>query len=220
MSSIAGRIAVQQGSVLLHRPGGGKGLLLGGVGGSDRGNVVIVGAGTAGMNAASLAAALGANIIVFDTLPEKLTAARALGANVTTLYPFPDLLSDAVRSADLLIGAVLVPGTKAPHVVSRENVRSMDPGSVIIDISVDQGGCIATTHPTTYAQPTYVDEGVTHFCVTNMPGAVQKTASQAMSVALIPYVLALTDPEWQINNDSLAKAINVAKGNVVHPAIK
>lgn len=220
MSAIAGRIAVQQGTVLLHQPANGKGLLLGGVGGADRANVVIVGAGVAGMNAASLSAAMGANVAVFDKLPEKLNAARALGANVTTHYPYPDLLAQAVAEADIVIGAVLVPGAKAPHVISRAMVQSMGSGSVIADISVDQGGCVETTRPTTYAQPTYVEEGVTHFTVTNMPGAVPKTSSQAMSMALIPHVLALTDPNWQKNSPPLAKGINVAKGNVVHPAIK
>ena len=214
MSDIAGRIAVQIGAHLLHQPQGGRGLLLGGLPGAERGNVVILGAGTAGGNAALMAAAMGANVTVFDRNRDKLAAMRALGNNVTALYPFDTTIHEAVIQADLLVGAVLIPGAKAPHLVSAETVREMRDGSVIIDISVDQGGCIETTRPTNYAQPTFVWEGVVHFGVTNMPGAVPRTASQALSAALVPYILRLTETNWREQPD-LQAGINVEAGKRV-----
>jgi alanine dehydrogenase len=144
---------------------------------------------------------------------------RALGANVNGLYPYAHDIDRAVKEADLLIGAVLIPGAKTPHLVSAEQVRQMQRGSVIIDISVDQGGCIETTRPTTYAEPTFVWEGVTHFGVTNMPGAVPRSASQALSAALIPYALKLAIPGWE-TDAALAAGINVRGGEIVYPALK
>lgn len=219
MSDIAGRLSIQIGANLLHLPHGGRGVLLGGLPAAERGNVVILGAGVAGSNAAAMAQAIGANVIVFDTKRDKLAAMRALGANVTALHPYEQSIAEAVKEADLLIGAVLIPGARAPRLVSEAMVRQMQPGSVIIDISVDQGGCIATTHPTTYDAPTYLWEGVIHFGVTNMPGAVPRTASQALSAALVPYILRLTRPDWR-EQPELAAGINVAAGNVVHPALQ
>jgi len=219
MSDIAGRIATQVGTTLLHHPQGGKGLLLGGVPAAERGRVVILGAGNAGGNAACIAAALGADVVVFDRKPGRLAAMRALGNNVTALYPYHRAMESAVASADLLIGAILKTGSRAAHVVTRELVTRMQPGSVVVDISVDQGGCIETTRPTTYANPTYIEEGVVHFTVTNMPGAVPKTASQALSAALIPHVLGLAQPDWRSCN-SLIRGINVEAGELVHPALK
>lgn len=218
MSDIAGRIGVQLGATLLHQPRGGRGLLLGGVPATPRGNVVILGAGHAGGNAAALAAALGANVTVFDRNRHKQAKMRALGPNVTALHPFASAIHDAVLDADLLIGAVLIPGAKAPRLVRADTVRQMREGSVIIDISVDQGGCIETTRPTDYKQPTFVWEGVVHFGVTNMPGAVPRTASQALSAALVPYILRLTEPDWQSQPD-LAAGINVMGGKIVLPAL-
>ena len=219
MSDIAGRLATQIGTTLLHQPQGGKGLLLGGVPGAERGRVVIIGAGNAGGNAAEVAAAMGAEVVVFDLRRDRLAAMRELGANVTGLYPYPDAIRNAVAEADLLIGAALHTGERAPHIVSRDMVASMTPGSVIIDISVDQGGCIETTRPTTYESPTYIEEGVVHFAVTNMPGAVPRSASQALSAVLVPFVQALARPDWQ-DTPSLARGINVAAGKLVHPALK
>jgi len=219
MSDIAGRLASQIGTSLLQQPQGGKGLLLGGLPGAERGRVVIVGAGNAGGNAATMAAAIGAEVVVFDLRRERLAAMRVLGNNVTGLYPYPDALAREIAAADLLIGATLRAGKRAPHSVSREMVRSMQPGSVIIDISVDQGGCIATTRPTSYAQPTYVEEGVVHFAVTNMPGAVPRSASQALSAVLMPYVLQISQPDWQ-DSAELQRGINTAAGELVHPALK
>lgn len=220
MSDIAGRLAIQIGAHLLQQPQGGKGILLGGLPAAERGKVTVIGAGQAGGNAVLMAAAMGAEVTVFDRQRERLVAMRALGPNVTALYPYADAVDRAVRAADLLVGAVLVPGAKAPHLVSHDQVRGMTPGSVIVDISVDQGGCIETTRPTTYAAPTYTVDGVVHFCVTNMPGAVPRSAAQALSAAILPYALKLAgDPHWR-DDPALARGINVEKGVLVHPAVK
>jgi alanine dehydrogenase len=218
MSDIAGRLSIQIGTHLLHQPQGGKGILLGGVPAAKRGRVVILGGGVAGGNAAVVAAGLGAEVIVFDKDRDKLVAARTLGPNVTGLYPHIADVADAVRAADIVVGAVLITGARAPHVVTADMVKSMQPGGVIVDISVDQGGCVETTKPTTYEAPTYVWEGVTHFTVTNMPGAVPRTSSQALSAAIAPYANRLADGEWQGDED-LRKGINVQGGKVVHPAL-
>ncbi|MGB5540560.1 MAG: alanine dehydrogenase [Gammaproteobacteria bacterium] len=219
MSDIAGRLATQIGTHLLHQPQGGKGLLLGGLPGVERGRVVVIGAGHAGGNAAAMAAAIGAEVTVFDLRRERLAEMRTLGNNVTGLYPYPERLRTHVAGADLLIGAVLRTGSRAPHIVSRDMVASMEPGSVIVDISVDQGGCIETTRATNYADPTYVDEGVVHFCVTNMPGAVPHSSSHAISVALLPCVLQLAQANWE-DITELRRGINVRAGEVVHPALR
>ena len=219
MSDIAGRLSVQIGATLLHQTNGGRGVLLGGLPAAERGHVVILGAGVAGGNAALVAQALGAEVTVFDPNRDKLVAMRALGPNVTALHPYPFAIEEHLRNADLLIGAVLIPGAKAPHLVTADMVRRMQAGSVIIDISVDQGGCIETTRPTDYNQPTYVWEGVVHFGVTNMPGAVPRSASQALSAALVPYILRLTRPGWESAPD-LAAGVNLQAGKVVHPALQ
>jgi alanine dehydrogenase len=219
MSDVAGRLAIQVGAHLLHRPQGGKGVLLGGLPGAGRGHVVVIGAGVVGSNAAALAAALGAQVTVFDRQRARLERVRAFGANVTGLHPYPDDLGQAVRAADLLVGAVYAAGARAPRLVGRDAVRSMEPGSVIIDVSVDQGGCVETTRPTTYDAPTYLEEGVLHFAVTNMPAAVPRSASQALSAALTPYVLALAGPDWRERVPALASAVNVADGRLVHPGL-
>jgi alanine dehydrogenase len=218
MSDIAGRLSMQYATTLLFQPQGGKGILLGGVPAARRGRVVVLGAGVAGGNSALVAAGLGAEVIVFDKDRDKLVAARAMGANVTGLYPHVSDVADAVREADVVIGAVLVTGARAPHVVSANMVRTMEAGSVIVDISVDQGGCVETTRPTTYEAPTYQWEGVTHFCVTNMPGAVPRTSSQALSAAIAPYAGRLADGDWRDDHDLVA-GINVEAGKITHPAL-
>jgi len=219
MSDIAGRLATQTGSNLLYQPAGGKGLLLGGLPGAERGRVVIIGAGNAGGNAAAMAAAMGAEVTVFDLRRERLAAMRRLGNNVSALYPYRDAVKQAVAGADLLIGAVLRTGDRSPHVVTRSMVAAMTAGSVIVDISVDQGGCIETTRPTTYESPTYFEEGVLHFTVTNMPGAVPRSATQALSAALLPYVHRLARDDWKTSR-SLVRGINIDAGQLVHPALK
>jgi alanine dehydrogenase len=219
MSDIAGRLAAQIGAHLLHQPQGGRGILLGGLAAAERGHVVILGAGVAGGKAATVAAALGAQLTVFDRRRDRLEAMLDLGHNVTALYPYADALEHAVAEADLLIGAVLITGERAPQLVSASVVRRMRPGSVIVDVSVDQGGCVETTRPTTYADPTFVWEGVLHFGVTNMPGAVPRTASQALSAALIPYVLAMAEEGWE-DHPALYRGVNVRAGKLVHPALQ
>lgn len=220
MSDIAGRLAIQVGAHLLHQPQGGKGLLLGGLPAAERGKVTVIGAGQAGGNAAAMAAALGAEVTVFDMRRERLEVMRALGPNVTALYPYAEALDKAVCAADLLVGAVLVPGARARHLVSRAQVSGMQPGSVIVDISVDQGGCIETTHATTYADPTYSVDGVVHFCVTNMPGAVPRSAAQALSAAILPYALKLAGAaDWR-DDPALACGINIERGEICHPAVR
>ena len=219
MSDIAGRLAVMTGSNLLYRHAGGRGLLLGGLPGAARGHVVVLGAGTAGGNATRMAAALGATVTVFERRRARQEVMRALGPNVTALHPYPRAIAEAVAAADLLVGAVLITGQRAPHLVSAEMVAGMQPGSVIVDISVDQGGCIATTRPTTWAEPTFVHSGVLHYGVTNMPGAVPRSASQALSAALTPWVKRLTRENWDAAPD-LAAGINVKGGKIIHPALR
>ncbi|MCB1923760.1 MAG: alanine dehydrogenase [Gammaproteobacteria bacterium] len=219
MSEIAGRIAVQVGAHLLHTTQGGRGILLGGLPSVERGHVVVLGAGHAGGASARAAAALGANVTVFDKNPLQLERMFDLGPNVSALMPTVSSVADAVADADLLIGAVLLPGAATPRLVSRAQVARMRPGSVISDIAVDQGGCIETTRPTTYDDPTYVDEGVVHFCVTNMPGAVPRSATQALTSAMLPYLHGLLDPGWR-EDSRLRGAINVDRGRIVHPALQ
>jgi alanine dehydrogenase len=219
MSDLAGRLAVQIGAHLLHRPQGGKGVILGGLPGTDRGHVVVVGAGEVGTSAALVASALGARVTVFDRKRDRLVQMRALGPSVTGLHPYPDDLRRAIQAADLLIGAVYVAGARTPRVVDRAMVRSMETGSVIIDVSVDQGGCIETTRPTTYEAPTFVEDGVVHFGVTNMPAAAPRSASVALSAVLTPYVKALARDDWREREPALAAAVNVTGGRFVHPAL-
>ncbi len=219
MSDIAGRLSVQIGTHLLHTSMGGKGVLLGGVPAAPRGKVVILGGGMAGGNAAHVAAGLGAEVVVFDRSREKMEALRNIGHNVTALYPHQASIQKQVREADLLIGAVLVVGERAPHLVSENDVQQMQAGSVIIDISVDQGGCIETTRPTSYEDPTFQRYGVTHFGVTNMPGSVPRTASQSLSASLIPFLIELADSPDKLSQP-LQAGVNIDAGVIIHPALK
>ncbi|WP_149193504.1 alanine dehydrogenase [Luteimonas suaedae] len=219
MSIIAGKIAAQVGTTLLHQPQGGKGKLLGGLPSTERGRAVVFGAGMAGGASAALLAAGGANVVVFEKRQDRMAQMMALGANVTALYPYDDLVAREVASADLVIGAVLIPGAKAPHVLTREMLKGMETGSVVADISIDQGGCFETSRPTTWAEPTYVEEGVAHFCVTNMPGSVPQTSSQAICAAILPWVSKLASGDWR-GNQALERGINVEAGKLVHPALQ
>lgn len=219
MSDIAGRLSVQIGATLLHRPQGGRGLLLGGLPGAERGKVVILGAGSAGGNAAAVATQLGAEVTVFSKSRGSMERMRALGANVTALPSYEELVTKAVQEADLLVGAVLVTGARSPQLVSRDLVGQMKAGSVIVDISVDQGGSVETTRPTDYSNPTYVEEGVVHFAVTNMPGAVPRSASQALSNEILAYVLKLAEGPESLNTPAIVAGLNVAAGQITHPAV-
>jgi alanine dehydrogenase len=220
MSIIAGRIATQIGTTLLHQPQGGKGKLLGGLPSTERGKVVVFGAGQAGGASAALAAAGGANVVVFEMRLDRMEQMMRLGSNVTALYPYYDVVMRELATADLVIGAVLVTGARAPHVVTREMLKAMENGSVVADISIDQGGCFETSRPTTWKEPTYVEEGVTHFCVTNMPGAVPQTSSQAICAAILPWVNQLASGDSWRDNPALMRGINVEGGKLVHPALQ
>jgi alanine dehydrogenase len=220
MSVIAGRIAVQIGTTLLHRPQGGKGKLLGGMASTPRGKVVVLGAGAAGGNAVALAAAAGANVVVFDKRQDRLAEMMAVAPNVTALYAYESSVAEEMRDADLVVGAVLIPSARAPHVVTEAMGRTMEPGSVLVDIAIDQGGCFETSKPTTWEHPTYDVHGVTHFCVTNMPGAVPQTSSVAISAAILPYVQRLAGgSEWR-QFEPLKAGINIDGGRLVHPALQ
>ena len=223
MSIIAGRLSVQFGARYLEKQQGGRGVLLGGVPGVSPGKVVILGGGVVGTEAAKIAIGMGAKVQIIDINLERLSYLENLfGSRVETLYSTSAQIEQAVRDADLLIGAVLVVGKKAPVLVSRSLVAQMRPGSVIVDVAVDQGGCIETLHPTSHTQPTYEAEGVVHFGVPNMPGAVPWTATQALNNSTFPYLLQLANHGLSaLEQDSaLAKGLNIKQGQIVHPAVQ
>src|SRR5690606_9419835 len=193
--------------------------LLGGLPSTERGKVVVFGAGKAGGASAALAASAGANVTVFEMRQDRMDEMMRLGHNVTALYPYHDVVAREVAAADLVVGAVLVTGAKAPKVLTREMLKGMEPGSVLVDIAIDQGGCFETSRPTSWKEPIYVEEGVTHFCVTNMPGAVPQPSSQAICAAILPWVNKLASGgDWRAN-EALARGINVEAGKLVHPAL-
>jgi alanine dehydrogenase len=219
MSEIAGRMSVQVGAYFLQRPHGGRGILLGGVPGVAPAHVVVVGAGTVGRGAARIAAGLGARVTVLDVNPERLREVdEHLGGRVETLASHPRALAEVVATADVLVGAVLVPGARAPRVVTAEMVAAMRPGSVVVDVAVDQGGCVQTCdHPTTHRRPTYVRHGVLHYAVPNMPGAVPRTATEALANATLPYLRRLAGEGWRAAvaaDPALARGVNVALGEL------
>ena len=223
MSEIAGRMAVQVGATTLEKQNGGKGLLLGGVPGVRRGHVVIIGGGTVGMNAAKIAVGMGARVTILEKNIDRMRYLDdVFGGRVVTLYSDVETIRKSVLDADLLIGAVLVPGAAAPRLVSRELVSQMEDGSVIVDVAVDQGGCIETVHPTTHRNPTYVVDGVIHYCVANMPGAVSHTSTFALTNATIDYAVKLADMGFEeavAKDKALALGVNTYKGKCTHPAV-
>ena len=223
MSEVAGRLAPQIGAHYLERMNGGRGVLLGGVPGVPPADVVIIGAGTVGMNAARVALGMGALVTVIDLKPERLVYVdQVFEGRLVTLAASGHFLETAVPRADLLIGAVYVPGARAPIAVGEDMVRQMKPGAVIVDVAIDQGGCIATSHPTSHGEPTFTLHGVIHYCVTNIPGVVPRTSTYALTNATLPYALALADKGFvrAVSEDSaLARGVNVAWGNIVHPAV-
>jgi alanine dehydrogenase len=192
MSEIAGRMASQVGAACLEREKGGKGLLLGGIPGTRRGHVVILGGGIVGTAAARIAIGLGARVTVFDVNADRMLYLEdVFGSSIETLYSNPGIIEVEVAQADLVVGAVLLPGAAAPKLISRRHLASMEDGSVVVDVAVDQGGCIETCRPTTHDDPTFVEEGVVHYCVANMPGAVPQTSTTALTNATLPWALAL-----------------------------
>jgi len=223
MSEVAGRMSVQVGATLLHKSAGGRGMLLGGVPGVAPAKVVILGGGVSGTAAAEIACGMRADVTVIDKSLPRLRELDALfGGRLKTVFSTAASIEAAVAQADLLIGAVLVPGAAAPRLVTRNMVRAMRQGAVIVDIAIDQGGCIETSRPTTHADPTYVEEGVVHYCVTNMPGAVAQTSALALNNATLPYVRALANDGFEAacrKDPGLAAGLNVSQGRIVHSAV-
>jgi alanine dehydrogenase len=223
MSIIAGRLAVQFGARFLESQQGGRGVLLGGVPGVKPGKVVILGGGVVGTEAAKIAVGMGAGVQILDVNVERLSYLETLfGSRVELLYSNSAQIEAVVREADLLIGAVLIPGKKAPILVPRNLVKQMLPGSVIVDVAVDQGGCVETLHPTSHSNPVYIDEGVVHYGVPNMPGAVPWTSTQALNNTTLPYVLQLANLGLEALevNSALAKGLNIKNHHLVHPAVQ
>ncbi|EJW10099.1 Alanine dehydrogenase [Rhodovulum sp. PH10] len=223
MSEVAGRLAPQAGAWCLERPRGGRGVLLGGVAGVPPAEVVVLGGGVVGANAAFIAAGMGADVTVLDRSPDVLRRIIArFGGRVRTVFATPTTIDSLCRRADLVIGAVLVPGATAPRLLTAETVKRMKPGAAIVDVAIDQGGCCETSHPTTHSRPTYVQHDVVHYCVTNMPGAVARTATFAINNATLPFVLALADKgvaRALAEDPHLRAGLNVHDGKITHPAV-
>jgi alanine dehydrogenase len=214
MSEVAGRLAPQVGAHALEKAAGGRGILLGGVPGVPAAEVVILGGGVSGTNAATIALGMGANVVVVDRNAEALRRLSAqFGTGVRTIYSTRSAIEELVKRADLLIGTVLVPGAAAPKLVTRAMLKTMKPGSVIVDVAIDQGGCCETSRPTTHSHPTYVVEQVVHYCVANMPGAVARTSTFALNNATLPFALALADKGWK---RALSEDIHLRNGLNVH----
>ena len=223
MSEVAGRLSVQAGAASLEIISGGKGILLPGVSGVRRGRITIIGAGIVGFNACVVAVGFGADVTIIDSNPLRLSYVRdVVQGHVTTLMSNAANIESAVREADLVIGAVLIPGAKTPRLITRKLLRQMEPGSALIDVSVDQGGCAETSRPTAHHDPRYVEEGVVHYCVSNMPGAVPQTSTYALTNATLAYGLEIADKGWRqaaAENPALANGVNLAEGKLTHPAV-
>ncbi len=223
MSEIAGKIATQAGAFMLEKPMGGRGILLGGVPGVAAANVIVIGGGVVGMNAAFIAIGMEADVFVFDKSIDRLRELEtAFGGRCSTVYSTTLAIEQMLPTADLVIGAVLVHGARAPFVVSREQLALMKPGAVLVDVAIDQGGCFETSHPTTHRDPTFEVDGVIHYCVANMPGAVPITSTHALTNATLPYAISLADAgvAGAIRRDpGLRLGVNVATGEVTHPAV-
>ena len=222
MSEVAGRIAVFSAGETLLKHNGGMGLLISGVPGVPPARVCVLGGGVVGINAARMAAGLGAEVVVLErSIPRMRQIDDLYQGRILTRYSTLDAVEEEVLKADVVIGAVLTPGASAPKLVRREHLKRMKTGSVLVDVSIDQGGCFETSHPTTHAEPTYVVDGVVHYCVANMPGAAPRTSSEALVHATLPFGLALADRGLEAlrDNPHLAKGLNVLKGAVTHPAV-
>ena len=223
MSEVAGRMAVQEGARFLEKPQGGKGVLLGGVPGVKPAKVLILGGGVVGSNAAQMAAGMGADVTIADINLARLRyLSETLPKNVKTLYASEVRLKKELPDVDMVIGSVLIPGDKAPHLISRDMLKMMQPGTVLVDVAIDQGGCFETSHPTTNSEPTYVVDGIVHYAVANIPGAVPNTSTLALTNATLPYVIALAGKGWKqaCNDDpALALGLNIVDGKVVYKAI-
>jgi alanine dehydrogenase len=229
MSEVAGRMAIQEGAKYLEKYFGGRGILLGGIPGVRPANVVVIGGGIVGTNAAKMAAGLGANVTILDVNLDRLRYLDdVMSKNVTTLYSTPYAIRQAIALADLVVGAVLLPGAKAPNLITKDMLKLMQPGAVIVDVAVDQGGCVETIHPTTHEDPTYVVDGIMHYAVANMPGAVPRTSTIGLTNATLPYAIQLADVINEsgkldttalLKKSGLAKGVNVIDGKVTYEGV-
>lgn len=223
MSEVAGRMSVQEGARFLEKPQGGKGILLGGVPGVKPAKVLVLGGGVVGTEAALMAAGLGADVTVCDiSLPRLRHLAEFMPKNVKTMFSSTYNIEQELPTTDLVIGAVLIPGAKAPHLITREMLGMMKKGSVMVDVAIDQGGCFETSHPTTHAEPVYEVDGIIHYCVANIPGAVPFTSTLALTNATLPYALRLADKGWQqacAEDPGLKLGLNVVDGKVTFPGV-
>ena len=223
MSEVAGRMSIQAGAHALEKAQGGTGVLLGGVPGVAPADVVVIGGGVVGYNAARVAVGMGANVTILDrSLPRLAWLDTAFDGRLTTLFSTADALENAVTRSDLVIGAVLVPGAAAPKLVTRAMLRKMKPGAVVVDVAIDQGGCFETSRATTHQNPTYVEEGVVHYCVANMPGGVARTSTFALTNATLPYAIALADKGYKkalLDDPNLREGLNVHLGKVTYKAV-
>jgi alanine dehydrogenase len=223
MSEVAGRMSIQAGAHCLEKEQGGSGMLLGGVPGVEAAKVVVIGGGVVGTNAIRMAMGMEAHVTVIDRSLERLKELDFhFGCMLNTIYSTREALWRQVTGADLVVGAVLVPGAAAPKLVTREMLREMRPGSVLVDVAIDQGGCFETSRPTTHAEPTYVEEGIVHYCVANMPGAVARTSTFALNNATLPFALALANKGYHkaLQDDvNLRNGLNVHRGQVTYQAV-
>ncbi|MFY8022310.1 MAG: alanine dehydrogenase [Bacteroidia bacterium] len=223
MSEVAGRMSIQEGAKYLEKPMGGRGILLGGVPGVKPANVLILGGGIVGTQAAKMAAGMSADVTIMDiSIPRLRELDDILPKNVKTVFSNEYNIREALKHADLVVGAVLIPGAKAPHLVTRDMLKIMKPGTVLVDVAVDQGGCIETCKPTTHENPTYVIDGIIHYCVANMPGAVPYTSTLALTNATLPYALQLANKGWKkacADNEELRLGLNVVGGKVVYKGV-
>lgn len=223
MSEVAGRMATQEGCYFLERPRGGKGKLMGGVPGVKPAKVLVIGGGVVGTAAARTAAGMGADVTICDvSLPRLAYLADVMPKNVKTLMSSEYNIREELKSADLVVGSVLIPGAKAPKLVTRDMLALMEPGTVLVDVAIDQGGCFETSHPTTHQEPTYYVDGILHYCVANIPGAVPYTSTLALTNATLPYALQLANKGWRkacADNEELRKGLNVVEGKIVYKEV-
>ena len=223
MSEVAGRMATQEGARFLERPQGGKGKLMGGVPGVKPAKVLVIGAGVVGYSAARIAAGMGADVTITDLSLSRLRHIDEIKpANIKTLYSSEFNIRAELPTTDLVVGAVLIPGAKAPHLITRDMLSTMEKGSVLVDVAIDQGGCFETSRPTTHSEPVYEVDGIIHYCVANIPGAVSATSTLALTNATLPYVVQLADKGWQkacSEDGALYKGLNIVDGKIVYPAV-
>ena len=223
MSEVAGRMSIQEGARFMEKPQGGRGVLMGGVPGVKPAKVLVLGGGVVGMNAALMAAGMGADVTLCDiSLPRLRYLSEVMPRNVKTLFSSTHNIEQELPTTDLVIGAVLIPGAKAPHLISRDMLVLMRPGTVMVDVAIDQGGCFETSHPTTHAEPIYTVDGVVHYCVANIPGAVPYTSTLALTNATLPYAIKLADMGWEKAcraDAGLAAGLNVVDGKVTFPGV-